>query len=126
MVPVVRDIGRVSVAEIAARASDAVDRARQGALRPSDVGGGAITVSNAGMHEVTWMTPIINPGTAMILGIGSIRDVFRPDAEERPVLRREMGLVLAADHRLIDGVTGLIVLNRVIAHLRIPLSLMFG
>lgn len=126
IVPVVRDIGRTSVAEIAARATDAVDRARHGALKPSDVGGGAITVSNAGMHEVTWMTPIINPGTAMILGVGSIRDVFRPDPEGRPVLCREMGLVLAADHRLIDGVAGLKILNRVIAHLRNPLSLMFG
>lgn len=126
MVPVVRDIGRTSVAEIAARATEAVDRARQGVLKPSDIGGGAITVSNAGMHEVTWMTPIINPGTAMILGVGSIRDVFRPDPEGRPVLCREMGLVLAADHRLIDGVAGLKILNRVIAHLRNPLSLMFG
>lgn len=126
LVPVVRDIGRASMAEIAARAGDAVDRARHGALKPTDMGGGAITVSNAGMHEVTWMTPIINPGTAMILGVGSIRDVFRPDAEGRPQLRREMGLVLAADHRLVDGVAGLRFLNRVIEHLRNPLLLLFG
>lgn len=126
LVPVVRDIGRVPLAEIAARATDAVERARSGALRPDDMGGGAITVSNAGMHEVTWMTPIINPGTAMILGVGSIREVFRPDAQGQPALRREMGLVLAADHRLVDGVAGLTFLNRVIAHLRHPLPLLYG
>lgn len=126
IVPVVRDIGRASVAEIAARATEAVDRARQGTLKPTDVVGGAITVSNAGMHEVTWMTPIINPGTAMILGVGSIREIFRPDADGRPVLAREMGLVLAADHRLVDGVAGLTILNRVIAHLRNPLPMLFG
>lgn len=126
LVPVVRDIGGASVAEIATRASSVVERARQGTLKPADLGGGAITVSNAGMHAVTWMTPIINPGTAMILGVGSIRDVFRPDAECRPVLHREMGLVLAADHRLVDGVAGLAFLNRVIAHLRNPLPMMFG
>lgn len=126
LVPVVRDIGGASLSEIASRASAVVDRARQGTLKPADVGGGAITISNAGMHEVTWMTPIINPGTAMILGVGSIRDVFRPDGEGRPVLRREMGLVLAADHRLVDGVAALTFLNRVIAHLRNPIPMMFG
>lgn len=124
LVPVVRDISRVALSEIAIQADEVVDRARQGALKASDVGGGAITVSNAGMHEVTWMTPIVNPGTSMILGVGSIRDVFRPDAEGRPALRREMGLVLAADHRLVDGVAGLTFLNRVIEHLRNPLSLL--
>lgn len=124
MVPVVRAIGEASLPEIGARCSDVVDRARQGRLKQDDIGGGAITVSNAGMHEVTWMTPIINPGTAMILGVGSIRDVFRPDSEGRPALRREMGLVLAADHRLVDGVAGLTFLNRVIEHLRNPFSLL--
>jgi len=126
LVPVVRDIARASMAEIAVRTNEVVDRARQGALRPTDMGGTAITISNAGMHEVTWMTPIINPGTAMILGVGSIREVFLPDAEGRPILRREMGLVLAADHRLVDGVAGLAFLNRVIAHLRNPLPMLCG
>jgi pyruvate dehydrogenase E2 component (dihydrolipoamide acetyltransferase) len=126
LVPVVRDIGRAPLAEVAAKAGDVVDRARHNALKPGDMGGGAITISNAGMHEVTWMTPIINPGTSMILGVGSIRDVFRPDAEGRPILRLEMGLVLAADHRLVDGVSGLAFLNRVIELLRNPLPLLYG
>ncbi|WP_026437532.1 dihydrolipoamide acetyltransferase family protein [Acidovorax sp. JHL-9] len=124
LVPVVRDIGWASLSEIARRVNDVVERARTGAITSADMGGGAITVSNAGMHEVTWMTPIINPGTAMILGVGSIRDVFRPDAQGQPSPRHEMGLVLAADHRLVDGVSGLAFLNCVIGYLRQPLSLL--
>jgi pyruvate dehydrogenase E2 component (dihydrolipoamide acetyltransferase) len=126
LVPVVRDIGQASLTQVAERTSAVVARARNGALTPADVGGGAITVSNAGMHEVTWMTPIVNPGQAMILGVGSVREVFRPDANGQPALHREMGLVLAADHRLVDGVAGLSFLNRVIAHLRHPIPLLYG
>ncbi len=124
LVPVVRDIGDVSLSEIARRVNGVVARARASALTSADMGGGAITVSNAGMHEVTWMTPIINPGTAMILGVGSIRDIFRPDAQGQPALHHEMGLVLAADHRLVDGVSGLAFLNCVIGYLRQPLLLL--
>ena len=126
LVPVVRGIGEADLASIARRTSAVVERARTGALTPQDMGGGAITVSNAGMYEVSWMTPIINPGQAMILGVGSVRELFRPDAQGQPALRREIGLVLAADHRLIDGVAALGFLNRVIAHLRDPLSLLYG
>ena len=59
----------------------------------------------------------------MILGVGSVRELFRPDAERRPSLRREIGLVLAADHRIFDGVSGLRFLNAVITGLQKPLTL---
>lgn len=123
-VPVVRNAGRVSLAEVARRAQARVERARNGKLTVDDMAGGAITVSNAGMHNVKFMTPIINPGQAMILGVGSITQSFRPDAEGRPVLCDEMGLVLACDHRILDGVAGLKFLNRVVAYLEQPMKLL--
>ena len=83
-----------------------------------------MTLSNAGMHDVTWMTSIIPPGQSAILGAGSVRSVFRPDAHGRPVLAREMGLVLSCDHRVFDGVSGLALLNRIRAALRRPLNLL--
>jgi pyruvate dehydrogenase E2 component (dihydrolipoamide acetyltransferase) len=86
--------------------------------------GGAITVSNAGMHDVTYMASIINPGQAMILGVGSIREVFRPDESGQPVIRREMGMVLSADHRVLDGVTALKFLKRVVQALSQPMGLL--
>jgi len=125
-VPIVRDAGQVSLTEVARRVQSQVDRARSGSLGWDDMSGGAITVSNAGMFNVKFMTPIINPGQAMILGVGSVTQAFRPDGEGRPELRDELGLVLAADHRLMDGVAGLGFLNRVSAYLEQPMKLLVG
>lgn len=125
-VPVVRDAGRMSLPEIARQTQDRVEQARGGRLTADDMRGGAVTVSNAGMFNVKYMTPIINPGQAMILGVGSITQAFRPDAEGRPELRDEMGLVLACDHRILDGVSGLAFLNRVVSYLEQPMKLLLG
>lgn len=124
LVPVLRNAGVQPLAGVAHAASTAIERAQAGRLTAAEMAGGAITVSNAGMHDVTYMTSIINPGQAMILGVGSVRELFRPDAEGRPELRREMGMVLSADHRVLDGVTALGFLKRVVHYLEQPLALL--
>src|SRR5690606_37132401 len=107
LVPVLRGVEQLSLGGVAKQAGEMIARAQAGRLSSGDMQGGAITVSNAGMHDVTYMTSIINPGQSIILGVGSIREVFRPDENGQPVIRREMGMVLSADHRVLDGVTGL-------------------
>ena len=124
MVPVLRDVGRLSLGRLAELAGDHIARAQAGRLASAEMQGGAITVSNAGMHDVTYMASIINPGQSMILGVGSIREVFRPDVSGQPVIRREMGLVLSADHRVLDGVTGLRFLKQVVQALGRPAGLL--
>jgi pyruvate dehydrogenase E2 component (dihydrolipoamide acetyltransferase) len=124
MAPLLRDIGGLRIGELARRADRIAERARSGALSPDDFGGGSITVSNAGMHNVTYMTSIINPGQAMILGAGSIRDVYRPDPAGQPKAARELGLVLSVDHRVTDGVGALRFLNRVVDLLQRPARLL--
>jgi pyruvate dehydrogenase E2 component (dihydrolipoamide acetyltransferase) len=123
-VPILRDAGRASLDAVARESAQLVEKARAGNLEALDNIGGAISVSNAGMYNVTYLTPIINPGHSSILGIGSVRQVFRPDANGQPSLRNEMGLVLACDHRVFDGVSGLEFLNCVIAYLEDPLRLL--
>jgi pyruvate dehydrogenase E2 component (dihydrolipoamide acetyltransferase) len=125
-VPVLRNAGRLPMGQLARQAQALVERARNGRLSAAEMSGGAVTVSNAGMFDVTYMTPIINPGQAMILGVGSVREVFRPDSEQRPSLRREIGMVLACDHRVLDGVTGLRFLGRVVGCLQNPVDLLVG
>ena len=124
LVPVLRNVGQRSLGGIAKHAGDLVGRAQAGRLGGAEMSGGAITVSNAGMHDVTYMTSIINPGQSMILGVGSIREVFRPDVNGQPAIRREMGMVLSADHRVLDGVAGLKFLKLVVQALSQPLGMM--
>lgn len=122
--PVVRKAGSRPLDAVAADARALVERARSGSLSPADMEGGAIAVSNAGMHDVTWVTSIINPGQSAILGVGSVRGLFRPDDEGRPALRREMGIVLSADHRVHTGVEGLAFLSSLKAYLENPMRLL--
>lgn len=124
LVPVLRGVGRQSLGALAQQAGELIGRAQAGRLGSADMQGGAITVSNAGMHDVTYMTSIINPGQSMILGVGSIRELFRPDENGQPVIRREMGMVLSADHRVLDGVSGLKFLKLVVQALQQPMGLM--
>ncbi len=123
LAPVLRDLARARIHDIAEQTRDLVERARTNKLKPHDFGGGATSISNAGMYDVTHMTSIITPGHSSIFGIGSVREVFRPDAKGQPALRREMGVVMSADHRILDGVSGLRVLNRFKLYLENPLQI---
>lgn len=123
LVPMLRGAHGMSLAELAREVGILVARARAMALTAADVGGGAITVSNAGMHDVTWMASIINPGQAAILGVGAERKVFRPDGQGAPCLAREVCVVLSCDHRVLDGVKGLALLNEVRGTLEAPEAL---
>ena len=124
LAPAVTDVGGITIRALAARLTNLAERARAGALTAADQGAPAITISNAGMHNVTYMTSIINPGQAMILGVGSIKGVFRPDDRGQPVLRQELGLVLSLDHRIMDGVAGLKFLNTIVHCLEHPAQLL--
>jgi|GEM_PF-581383 len=123
-VPILREAGRSVLDDVVARSEALVGKAREGKLGPDDVSAGAIAVSNAGMFNVTYLTPIISPGHSAILGVGSIRELFRPGRTGEPELRREIGLVLACDHRVLDGVAGLKILNRIIHYLENPIQLL--
>ena len=124
MVPVLRAVGRQSLSGIAKSSLELIERAQNSRLSSAEMQGGAITVSNAGMHDVTYRASIINPGQSMSLGVGSIREVFRPDDNGQPVIRREMGMVLSADHRVLDGVSALKFLKLVVQGLSQPMGLL--
>lgn len=124
LAPAVCDVGNVSMGALAQQLNAVIERARAGRMNQADLGSPAITVSNAGMHHVHFMGSIINPGQSMILGVGSVKAVFRPDGEGQPELRQEMGVVLSADHRIIDGVRGLKFLNIVRELLEQPVRLL--
>ncbi|MFE7106410.1 2-oxo acid dehydrogenase subunit E2 [Streptomyces sp. NPDC057600] len=100
--PVLRGIENLSVSAIATRTRAFAEQARSGALRPADLEGGSITVSNLGMHGVEEFAAIINPPQAAILAIGAARDeaVVRDGAV---TAAKVLGVVLSVDHRPVDG-----------------------
>lgn len=123
LAPVLRGAGEKRLDALVADLDALVARARAMALTPADVGGAALTVSNAGMHDISTMTAIIIPGQSAILGVGTERSVFRPDASGAPRLAREVGVVLSCDHRVLDGVRAAAFLNDVRSTLEAPEAL---
>lgn len=122
--PVVRNAGGLPL-DALARAADALaERARAGQLAAGDLAGGVISVSNVGMYGASHLVPIVNPGQSAILGVAAIKPVFRPDAHGQPVLRSEIGLTLACDHRVFNGVIAARFLDRIVGILENPLDLL--
>ena len=74
VVPVVRDVPRKSLEEVADEIRSLAERARAGRLEPADVGGGELTVTNVGGGGTLMAFPLVNPGEAAILAPGAIRD----------------------------------------------------
>jgi pyruvate dehydrogenase E2 component (dihydrolipoamide acetyltransferase) len=111
VVPVVRGADGLSLAEIARRRSDLVERARARKLALTDLEGGTFTLTNLGMFRVDQFQAIINSPQAAILAVGRVRE--RPIAlDGAVVVRPTMGLTLSVDHRLVDGAEGARFLER--------------
>ncbi|WP_322867561.1 dihydrolipoamide acetyltransferase family protein [Aquicoccus sp. G2-2] len=123
-IPVIRDAGGGTLDRVAEDARGLAKRARDGELAPQDVGDAVISVSNVGMFGVSTLTPIVNPPGAMILGVGAERALFRPGPDGAPALRRELGLTLACDHRVVDGAAAARFLSAVVAILEHPIRLL--
>ena len=102
VVPVLRDAGQLSLAEIEERIREFAERARDGRLDLDDLRGGTFTITNGGVFGSLLSTPILNPPQSAILGMHAIQE--RPVARNGEVVIRPMMYVaLSYDHRLIDG-----------------------
>ena len=102
VVPVIRDVDRKDIYEIAAELGELSARARDGKLKPDDMQGGVFTVSSLGSIGGTFFTPIINAPEVAILGVS--RSQWRPVYQDGQFVPRLMlPLSLSYDHRVIDG-----------------------
>ncbi|HEX6995379.1 MAG TPA: dihydrolipoyllysine-residue acetyltransferase [Gammaproteobacteria bacterium] len=102
VVPVIRDVDRKDIYEIAAELGELSARARDGKLRPDDMQGGVFTVSSLGGIGGTFFTPIINAPEVAILGVS--RSQWKPVYQDGQFVPRLMlPLSLSYDHRVIDG-----------------------
>ncbi|MCP4689587.1 MAG: 2-oxoglutarate dehydrogenase complex dihydrolipoyllysine-residue succinyltransferase [Desulfobacterales bacterium] len=112
VVPVIRNTGVMSFAEIEGAIVDYVAKIKENRLALADLEGGTFTVSNGGVYGSLLSTPILNTPQSGILGMHKIEK--RPMVEEDAVVIRPMMYVaLSYDHRIVDGKGAVTFLRRV-------------
>jgi pyruvate dehydrogenase E2 component (dihydrolipoamide acetyltransferase) len=102
VVPVIRNADRLSLADLAQKTRQLIDKAQNRKLFPSDYEGGTFTISNLGMLGVDSFTAIINPPQCAILAVGRVAPRVVAD-EVGIAVRSLMTATLSADHRVTDG-----------------------
>jgi len=105
VVPVIRDVDKKGLLELAKELMDISTKAREKGLSITDMQGGTFSISSLGGIGGTAFTPIINAPEVAILGVSrsEIKPVYR-DGEFQP--RLMLPLSLSYDHRVIDGADG--------------------
>ncbi len=102
IVPVIWDMGKKSLSEIARVRAELVEKGREGKLTPDDMKGSTFTLSSLGMYGIEEFYAIINQPESAILGVGAILDkpvVIHKEVAVRPMMKT----TLSYDHRVIDG-----------------------
>ena len=129
IVPNIKRANRLGLRELAEALNQMIDLAKQGKAQPADFANGSFTITNVGVFGIDAGTPIMNPGEAAILCVGTV--VRRPwvvirDGEEQVEPRSVCTLALTFAHRLVAGETGSKCLADVAAILEDPgLALLF-
>ena len=102
VVPILRDVDQMNLADIEKKIADFGAKARDGKLSIEELTGGTFSISNGGVFGSMLSTPIINPPQSAILGIHATKD--RAVVENGQVVVRPINyLALSYDHRIIDG-----------------------
>ena len=105
VVPVVRDVGKKSLIELAKELTETSERAREGLLKPEEMRDAGFTISSLGGIGGTQFTPIINSPEVAILGVSrtQIKSIWNGESFEPTAM---LPLALSYDHRVIDGAEG--------------------
>jgi 2-oxoglutarate dehydrogenase E2 component (dihydrolipoamide succinyltransferase) len=116
VVPILRDVDQMSLADIEKKIAEFGAKAREGKLSMEDLTGGTFSISNGGVFGSMLSTPIINPPQSAILGIHATKE--RAVVEDGQIVIRPINyLALSYDHRIIDGreaVLGLVAMKDVL------------
>jgi pyruvate dehydrogenase E2 component (dihydrolipoamide acetyltransferase) len=112
IVPVVHNADELSIAGMARAVADLATRARERKLKPEDVQGGTVTLTNPGMFGGVTGTPILNQPQVAILGLGAIIKRAVVLDEDRIAPRSMMTVALTFDHRAADGMAAFRFLDR--------------
>jgi 2-oxoglutarate dehydrogenase E2 component (dihydrolipoamide succinyltransferase) len=125
MVPVIRNIETLSLADIEKELMNLANKARSGKISLDEMTGGTFTITNGGVFGSLLSTPIINPPQSGILGMHNI--VERPVAVNGKVeIRPMMYIALSYDHRVIDGKDSVGFLVKIKEMIENPQKMLFG
>ncbi len=124
VVPVVHEVDRKSILEIADDVSSLAAKARDGKLAPGDVKNGTFSITNIGTLGGLFSFPIINVPEAAILGVHSIKKRPVVLEDDTIVARQMLYLSLSFDHRIIDGAEAAMFTSALIKLLETPESLL--
>ncbi len=113
LVPVLRDVDKKSVNQLATEVNEIADRARTKKLASTELAGGTFTLTNLGGIGGTGFTPIVNWPEVAILGLSRGRVEFVSKGNQ-PEARLMMPLSLSYDHRVVDGAQAARFLRRVV------------
>ncbi|MFB6094835.1 MAG: dihydrolipoamide acetyltransferase family protein, partial [Halodesulfurarchaeum sp.] len=123
MVPVVDDVDRKGLLELAAEVNDLATQARERTIDLEDLRGSTFSITNFGAIGGEYATPIINYPEVGILGLGAIEE--RPVVEDGEVVARPtLPLSLSIDHRVVDGAIAADFTNTVMEYLKNPTLLL--
>lgn len=102
VVPVIRDVDKKSLWELAEETAELAKKARERKLKPAEMQGGCFTISSLGNIGGTGFTPIINAPEVAILGVSklAVKPVWDGDSFQP---RKMLPLSLSYDHRVING-----------------------
>jgi pyruvate dehydrogenase E2 component (dihydrolipoamide acetyltransferase) len=125
VVPVIKNADQKTILEISKEILDLSKRARDNKLKPDEMKGGTITITNIGSVGGTYATPIINHPEVAILGMYKIQD--KPVLKEGQIaFIKSMNYTITADHRLIDGAVAANFLKSFFNKVQNPGVLMMG
>ena len=125
LVPVIKDVDRKDIFELAAELGDIGERARTNKIGLDELQGGTFTVTNLGSLGVGEFTPIVNYPEVAIMGLGRSREeaaVRNGRIEPRLI----MPLALSYDHRVIDGADGARFVRKIVDSLENPELMLMG
>ena len=106
LVPVIKQVQDMNLADIAKAITDLASRARDKKLRPDDLSGATFTVTNIGSEGALLDTPVLTPPQAGILGTAAIEKrpvIVTEDGIDSIAIRQMCYLPFTYDHQLIDG-----------------------
>jgi len=122
LVPVIRDVDKLSIRQIAEKVNEIAEKARNREISMDDMKDGTFTITSFGSIGGKFAVPVINYPQAGILGIGRISK--EPVVKDDTVVPgNKLPLSLSVDHRIVDGGEVTRFLNTMMRYLADPVSL---